>query len=188
MKADKFVIIDSEELETGVDEVQRISGYQLAGDPKQAIADAVEMFKHINISHYMLRELDTFEEMMIALYIIKFQMVRQKQKDYGPNAIQLGDELDIISRIKHKSERAKNLLGDPAEQVKKARTLLETLPDDINADEAFTAISQLDDIFFPRNSVENESVEDTAIDTGNYGDILFLLLLKVWGKPMDDEG
>lgn len=166
---------------------ERISGKELAGNPYEAIKTIVEMFDNVNISLNTLRDLETFEEVAVGLAILKYKILLKKNQDYGRDSIKNGDVVKVLERLGEKIARAKNLIGDPSQQVEKAKIILNTTPDDASMTELLDAIKALDRVFFPAVNIGEEGVEDTMLDASNYSDIVLQLLLGVWNKPYRSE-
>jgi hypothetical protein len=116
--------------------------------------------------------------------LLKFHMMVAKQKDYGPGNIGKGGLAGLVTRVVDKVERAKNLVGDSEDQIENIKALLTVLPDDASPDELDLFASQVFKIVNPSNAVQNETVEDTMMDIGNYGDIGYAYLFQAWGKPL----
>ncbi len=180
-------VIDFEGADVDVDNFRRISGYEIAGNPKQKVAQMVDLFYSIDISPHMLKEFDSFEEVFIAIALLKFRLMVKKQKDYGPGNIGKGGLSGLVTRTVDKIERLKNLVGEPEKQLESIKNLLGELPDDATADELDAFALAVARIANPKNAVENETVEDTFMDVGNYGDIGFAYLFGAWGKPLREH-
>lgn len=168
-------------------EFNRVSGKDIAGDPYTTIKDVVVLFDNMDISLHTLRDLATFEEVAVALAAIKYKVLLQKNKDYGRNSIKQGDLVKVLARLGEKVERAKNLVGDPDQQITTLKNILTNLPDDANLGELLDTMSEIDSVLFPRAKVGNEGPEDTLLDASNYSDIALQLLLGVWNQPYSEE-
>lgn len=165
----------------------RIAGKDIAGDPQGAIQDIVEKFRDIDISAFLLKDLDTFEQTFVALMILKFHMMVSKQKDYGPGNISKAGLRGVITRANDKLERIKTLIGDPEQQIEKARNVVNNVPDDATPAELDRALTQVYRILNPTNAVEGERIDDTLMDLGNYGDIAYVLYHGAWGKALEEN-
>lgn len=166
------------------EEYDRISGQDIATSYKAEIAKLVELFYSTEISPDLLKYLDNFEDVFVAIAVLKFKLMVQKQKDYGPGNIGKGGMSGLITRIVDKLERAKNLIGDPEKQVSQVKNMLEALPDDASWRELEEFATGVKKVVNPTNAVQNETVEDTFMDIGNYGDIGYAELFGAWGKPL----
>jgi hypothetical protein len=166
---------------------KRISGTELAGNPKEAIQEIVEQFRQFDISPHMLKEMDTFEQTFVALMLLKFRMMVAKQKDYGPGNIGKAGLRGIITRATDKLERIKTLVGDPETQVESSQNIIKNIPDDASFEEMDKALFDLYKILVPGNAVQDERIDDTLMDLGNYGDIAFVLYHRAWGKALEEN-
>lgn len=162
---------------------QQIRGSDFAGDPYASVKHATDVMTNTYIEPHMLKDFETFEDTLVAVLIMKLHVMIGKQADYGPGNISKAGVRGIITRGQDKLERLKTLIGDPDEQLGKLKALAESL-DVESKDDTLEFYNKAMDILFPTTAVKDESVEDTALDWGNYGDILLLLLLKAWGKPL----
>lgn len=169
-----------------MEDAQRISGTDIAGNPVKAIQTLVDWFYNIDVSPHGLKDFETFEETFIAIMILKFHMMVAKQKDYGPQNISKAGVRGVLTRGQDKLERAKVLIGDPESQVEKVKKLLSELPDDATVSELVEFTADVQDVVAPSNAVKGETIEDTFMDWGNYGDIAYALLMNAWGKPLRD--
>lgn len=165
----------------------RIAGADIAGNPKEAIQGLVEKFRDFDISPFMLKEFLTFEQTFVATMVLKFHLLYKKQKDYGPHNISKAGLSGVITRTQDKLERAKILIGDPPEQISSIKTLLAELPADASAHELDVFATRVNMIINPSNAVQDERVDDTLMDLGNYGDIAYILYHQAWGKPLEEN-
>lgn len=165
----------------------RISGTDIAGDPKAAIQEIVERFRDFDISPFMLKELDTFEQVFVATMILKLQLLVDKQKDYKSGNIVVLGVPGILKRLGEKQQRAFSLVGNPDEQVAEAKKVMANLPTDAAPEEERRALLRLDKILNPSNAVQDERVDDTLMDAGNYGDIAYVVWHGAWGKPLEEN-
>jgi hypothetical protein len=165
---------------------KRISGTDIAGNPKEAIQQIVEQFRKFDITPHMLKEFDTFEQTMLAVLIMKFHLMIAKQKDYGPGNILKAGQRGIATRAQDKLERLLNLIGDPETKINTVDSLLNDLPDDASyreLDEFASAVSTV----LRGNKAANESIDDTWMDLGNYGDIGYTEFHGAFGKPLEEN-
>ncbi len=165
-------------------EYDRISGSDIASQKTKDLQQVIDLFKSLKFTGRELKELETFDEVFLALMIIKYHLMLGKQKDYGPGNISKLGPTGIINMIENKVERANNLIGRPDQQVEHAKALLDDLPDDAPANELYNFIYALDKILNPSNAVEGEAIDDTWLDLGNYGDIGYVEHHGAWGKPL----
>lgn len=163
----------------------RISGTDIAGDPKAAIQAIVEKFRDIDISAFMLKEFDSFEQTFVAMMVLKFHMMVAKQNDYGPGNISKAGLRGVMTRATDKLERIKSLIGEPESQVETIKLLLERLPDDADVADLDEFAWNVNKTINPSNAVGDERVDDTLMDLGNYGDIAYVLYHGAWGKQLE---
>lgn len=172
--------------EFNVTDVERISGTEFAGDPYQVIGTLAKVFRNTHIDADSLKNLDSFEQVMIGTFLQKFHLMREKQKKYGKLNISKGGLFGLITRLNDKVERLKNLVGDPVALLDEARRISAELQEAETDDQAIALANELEAALNPGNDTD-ESVEDTAIDAGNYGDIMFMVLFDAWGKDMEQD-
>ncbi len=166
-------------------DIERISGTELAGNPYEAIRMLTDIFKHTELSPDSLKNLNTFEEVLVGVFLQKFHLMREKQKKYGKLNIAKSGLFGLVTRATDKLERMKNLIGDPQEQLREARRIADEMLG-ASSQELADLSDQLYDVLNPSNDT-NESVEDTALDLGNYGDIIYMFLNDAWGFEMEDD-
>lgn len=166
---------------------KRITGKELAGELPSAedyIAAVLELFQRVSPTEYNLSDFDSFEKALLGTYIRKFHLMCSKQKKYGK--LSITDEDSLIGRWNDKLQRAKSMIGSPKQQIKALKELREQLPDDPTPQEMDRYIMMEQAILYPNDDpTGNESLEDTALDGGNYGDIFYMFLMGAWGKDME---
>lgn len=174
---------------------RNISGTELAGEPVDAwtkIAAIVELLRSVEIGDFYLQEAETFEQLMVGAFLHKFHLMVEKQRGYGTGNIQeksvssLKAVRGILTRTNDKLQRAKNILGDPDDKLEQIDGMLDNLPDDARPDEMAIALNEIRKAIHPQEHAE-ESIIDTVLDLGNYGDIMFMVLMDAWGKPLEEN-
>jgi hypothetical protein len=177
-------------------DAQNISGDEFAGpvaDASTYITAIVELMKQIDPTEYNLADLDTFEQVLVGVQVRKFHLMREKHKGYGEKNIKNDtDNVEnslrkLLTRMRDKIERADNLLGNPDTQVKDVRTILETLDEESTLQESLDALKAIHTVVNPQQTHAEESIEDTFMDFGNYGDIGYSVLMDAWAKPMESD-
>lgn len=166
------------------DNVHRISGTEIAGSP--AVKEIVKLMKETKVSLGDLKYLDSFEEVLVGMFLNKFHLMREKQKKYGKLNISKGGMFGLVTRATDKLERMKNLVGNPEEQINEARQIAADLVEADNDRDVMLLVNALNSALNPANDTD-ESMEDTAIDSGNYGDIMGIVLADAWGKDMEKD-
>lgn len=153
---------------------------------KNTLSWVANQMATLPITPGMLRNLDSFEQVFTGVMAIKLQLMIAKQKDYGPGNIQKSGLRGISTRATDKIERWKTLQGDPDAQVEKIKELLDDLADDASGSELDSFAYNVAKVVNPTNAVEGESLDDTIMDLGNYGDIAYIVLYDAWGKPLEN--
>jgi hypothetical protein len=174
------------ERSTELDNVERISGTQIAGNPYEAVEKIADTFMNTQLDEHSLRNLNTFEEVMVGTFLQKFHLMRYKQKKYGKMNISEAGLPGLVTRMRDKFERAKNMVGDPSTQIADVKKIILDTPEDATPKELMDALDAIWTKVNPQEDSE-ESLTDTAIDIGNYGDIFYMVLTGAWGKPMLDD-
>lgn len=159
-----------------------ISGEDIAPPPtpEQYIQAAVTLFAQIDEQGYTLKELASFEQVMVGVMVRMFKLMQEKQRGYGKSNISKAGLHGLFTRATDKIERAKNIVGDPVENVDKIKAVL--------TDETYTEarkLSVIDKLVNPETYAD-ESVDDTLIDLANYGLIMYMVQSDSWGKDMED--
>lgn len=166
-----------------------LSGEELAGNVPSAtdyIKAVVEIFHQTSPTEYKLSELDSFEEVMVGVFLRKFHLMLEKQRGYGKNNISKAGLHGLFTRAQDKLERGKNIVGNPVEQVDKVQRMLERLDPDANAADMDMFIKKVDEIMNVQRYAD-ESIEDTLMDLGNYGDIMYMVQMDAWGKDLEEN-
>jgi hypothetical protein len=92
----------------------------------------------------------------------------------------------LFTRATDKIERAKNIVGDPVEQVERVQELIRAHRLDPTADTDANFIDNVAKIVNTQEFAE-ESIEDTLIDLANYGLIMYMVQNDAWGKDMEEN-
>ncbi len=167
-------------------DVERISGTEIAGDPYKTVEFISKLMKNTDFKLHMLKDLPTFEQVLVGTFILKYHLMRTKQRKYGVFNISKAGIYGLLTRLTDKVERLKNLVGDPVNQLEEVRKINEQLQVAENTGEMLLLAAKLDDIINPGNDTD-ESIEDTAMDAGNYGDIILMLQADAWGRDMEED-
>jgi hypothetical protein len=122
----------------------------------------------------------TFEQAIDQILAEMRSTMIAKQKDYGPGNISAFGEHGVIVRLNDKVERMKNLkFGNGAERA------LDEI-EELACSDGSASIEAIEEII-RKYSPKNEPVEDTYLDTANYGLILLMLARDTWGLPMESK-
>jgi hypothetical protein len=172
---------------------RRYGGQELEAQAKQEfdtmkaqLSGLAEIMGNLELKPSMLKELDYFEQVFVAVMALKLQMMIPKQKDYKSGNIEKLKVTGILKRMGEKIERAYSLIGDPDEQINAIKQELRSLADDASSDELDHFVYNIDKIVNPSNAVQDEKVDDTLMDSGNYGDIAYTYYHGAWGKPLEN--
>lgn len=165
-------------------EYERISGEDMIAQKAKDLQAAIDLFDGLDFKPRDLKNMDSFNEVFVATMIIKYHLMVSKQRDYGPGNIAKAGPLGIITRSTDKLERLKQLIGSPEKQVADIRLLIENLPEDATANEVYNVLDDIDVVVNPMNAVAGETVDDTWMDLGNYGDIGYVEHHGGWGKSL----
>jgi hypothetical protein len=171
-----------------------ISGNDLAGEPTDPwtfVKAIVDLFRQLEPLDLDPRDARSFEELMVSVFVHKFHLMVEKQRGYGTKNIQQNQDTvkalrGILTRATDKLERAKNILGDPDAKLAQVAELVSNLPDDANEIEMSFAIKAIHETITPQEHA-GESLKDTLLDSGNYGDIMYMVFLEAWGKQLEEN-
>jgi hypothetical protein len=172
----------STESDITFEDAQTVSGEDIAPTPapEDYIKAVVSVFGQIDEQGYDLKDLTSFEQVMVGVMVRMFKLMQEKQRGYGKSNISKAGLHGLFTRATDKIERAKNIVGDPEQQVEIIRDILkEKMP-------AEEMTSEIDAIVNPATLAE-ESVEDTLIDLANYGLIMYMVQNDAWGKDMEES-
>jgi hypothetical protein len=115
-----------------------------------------------------------------------FKLMQEKQRGYGKSNISKAGLHGLFTRATDKIERAKNIVGDPIEQIEIIQKLAEKLPDDASDFELAQFANNVENLVNPQKFAE-ESIEDTLIDLANYGLIMYMVQSDSWGFDMEEN-
>jgi hypothetical protein len=176
--------------EVDFENAKNVSGDEFAGGTPASAHDyikaAVEVFKNTNEREYRLSELDSFEQVMVGVMVRMFKLMQEKQRGYGKSNISKAGLHGLFTRATDKIERAKNIVGDPIEQIEIIQKLAEKLPDDASDFELAQFANNVENLVNPQKFAE-ESIEDTLIDLANYGLIMYMVQSDSWGFDMEEN-
>lgn len=164
----------------------RLTGKELAGEPKEALQAVVEIFQRSDIAPHNIKDLDTFEQTMVAVMLRQFHILVTKQRGYRHSNVEELDISGLLGRISEKVVRAKEELGDPKEQVKKARALMADLEPDADVREMAQALSKIDKILNPGGQ-NDDTIDNLVLDIANLSEILYAFYYDAWFKPLDED-
>lgn len=156
-------------------------------DLKEVLDDVAEVLETIDIRPEDLKLFETFEQVFTGILALKLQLMIAKQKDYKSGNIEKGGLRGLVTRTNDKIERLKSLVGDPDEQLDAVKAVMSKADDDLTAQEMDEVLTKVYKIVFPTNAVANETIDDTLMDLGNYGDIGFAFFHNAWGKPLSEN-
>lgn len=169
---------------------RNISGAEMTAWTR--VSAIVELLRSIKPADISLKDATSFEELMVGVFIHKFHLMVEKQRGYGTGNIQensvssLKAVRGLLTRTNDKLQRAKNIIGDPDDKLATIEKLLDTLPYDMRANEMANALEEIAMVIRPQEHAE-ESIIDTVLDLGNYGDIMYMVLMEAWGKPLEEN-
>jgi hypothetical protein len=176
--------------EVDFENAKNVSGDEFAGGTPASAHDyikaVVELFKNTNEREYRLSELDSFEQVMVGVMVRMFKLMQEKQRGYGKSNISKAGLHGLFTRATDKIERAKNIVGDPIEQIEIIQKLAEKLPDDASDFELAQFANNVENLVNPQKFAE-ESIEDTLIDLANYGLIMYMVQSDSWGFDMEEN-
>jgi len=181
-------VMPDEQVEELMEQDSRITGNEFAGEIAGAqdyIKAAKLIFDKINPNEYRLRDLDSFQQVMVGVFARQYHLMIGKQKDYGPENITKAGLRGIVTRTQDKLERVKTLIGDPDQQIKKVQQELDRVDDEASAAEMAQALMRLNTIVYPTRGVQEESIEDTLLDLADYGMIGYIVYMEAWGKEIE---
>ena len=164
----------------------RLTGKELAGDPQEALQAVVEIFQRSDINARNLKDLETFEQVMVGVMLRQFHILVPKQRGYRHSNVAALDIPGLLGRIEEKVIRAKEELGDPKEQIKKQRALRDKLPDDATPAEMAEYIAKTDRILFPGGN-NDDTIDNLVLDIANLSEILYAFYFDAWFKPLDED-
>lgn len=164
----------------------RLTGKEFAGDPKEALQQVVEIFQKSDVAANNLKDLDTFEQVMVGIMLRQFHILVTKQRGYRHSNVAALDLHGLLKRVEEKTVRAWEEIGNPGEQVKRQKELRESLPEDATAQEMAAYIAKQDKILFPSGSNE-DTIDNLILDIANLSEILYAFYYDAWFKPLDED-
>lgn len=175
-----------EERDITFEDATQFDSADITASPEQLVAAAVALFGQIDEQGYTLNELKSFEQVMVGVMVRMFKLMQEKQRGYGKSNISKAGLHGLFTRATDKIERAKNIVGDPVDQVDKAVEVLDFDLDNASRDDLVETIEAARRVLNPQTYAE-ESIEDTLIDLANYGLIMYMVQSEAWGRDMEEN-
>jgi hypothetical protein len=180
--------MSGDSVDRNFEDAQTISGEDIAPTPapEDYIKAVVSVFSQIDEQEYDIAKLTSFEQVMVGVMVRMFKLMQEKQRGYGKSNISKAGLHGLFTRATDKIERAKNIVGDPVEQVERVQELIRAHRLDPTADTDANFIDNVAKIVNTQEFAE-ESIEDTLIDLANYGLIMYMVQNDAWGKDMEEN-